>query len=151
MQSTAKTPDDYMRELPSDRKEPMGKLREIIKKHLPKGFEETMQYGMISYVVPHSIYPAGYHCNPSDPLPFMALASQKNSINFYHMWIYADEELLAWFMSEYPKYTKAKLDMGKSCIRWKKPEHIPYELIRALVEKMSVDHWIKLYEKNLIK
>lgn len=151
MQSTAKTPDDYMRELPLDRKEPMEKLRTVLKKHIPKGFEETMQYGMISYVVPHSLYPGGYHCKPTDALPFVSIASQKNSINLYHIWLYDDEALLAWFASEYPKHTKSKLDMGKSCIRWKKPEHIPYELIGELVEKITVKQWIGLYEKNIKK
>lgn len=103
MQSSAKTPDEYFRELPEDRKEPMKKLRDILKKHIPKGFEEVMQYGMPGYVVPHSLYPLGYHCKPSDPLPFMGLASQKNSINFYHMGLYADEKLLKWYRSEYQK------------------------------------------------
>ncbi len=111
MQSSAKTPDDYFRELPEDRKEPMNKFRVILKKHIPKGFEEVMQYGMAGYVVPHSLYPAGYHCKPSDPLPFMGFASQKNSINFYHMGLYSSPELLEWFMREYPKHSSAKLDM----------------------------------------
>jgi Domain of unknown function (DU1801) len=151
MQSTAKTPDDYFRELPKDRKEPIKNLRDSIKKHLPKGFEEVMQYGMIGYIVPHSLYPAGYHCKPSDPLPFLALASQKNSINFYHMGLYADEKLLKWFLDEYSKKWKWKLDMGKSCIRWKKPDQIPYDLIGELVEKITLKQWVELYEKTLKK
>ncbi len=149
MTSAATTVDQYLAELPEDRKEAMTKLRAIIRKNLPKGFEEVMGYGMMGYSVPHSIYPAGYHCDPKLPLPFMGLASQKNSINFYHMGIYADEKLLNWFNEEYPKHTKAKKDMGKSCLRFKKPEHIPYELIGELVKKMSVKQWIDIYESQI--
>ena len=148
MTSSATTVDQYMAELPADRKPAMEKLRAAILKNLPKGFEEVMGYGMMGYAVPHSIYPAGYHCDPKLPLPFMALASQKNSINFYHMGIYADASLLHWFTEEYPKHNKAKLDMGKSCMRFKKPEQIPYELIGELVKKMSVKDWIALYEEK---
>lgn len=151
MQSTALTPDQYINELPDDRKQTMQQLREVILKNIPKGFEERMGYGMLGYSVPHSIYPAGYHCNPKDPLPFFALASQKNSINVYHMGIYARKDLYDWFVAEYPKHAKAKLDMGKSCIRFKKPEHIPFELIGELLQKMSVQDWIALYEKKIKK
>jgi hypothetical protein len=151
MQSFAKTPDDYIWELPEDRKEPIEKLREVIRKHIPEGFEEVMQYGMISYVVPHSLYPPGYHCKPSDALPFVSIASQKNHIALYHMWMYADANLLNWFQDEYPKHSKKKLDMGKSCIKWKKPEDIPHSLISELVEKITLKEWIKIYEKNLKK
>lgn len=147
MTSAATTVDQYMAELPEDRKPAMEKLRATILKNLPKGFTEEMNYGMMGYVVPHSLYPAGYHCDPKLPLPFMGLASQKNSINFYHMGIYANPELLKWFTEEYPKHVKAKLDMGKSCMRFKKPEQIPYELIGALVKKMSVKDWIEMYER----
>jgi hypothetical protein len=129
----------------------MQQLREVILKNIPKGFEERMGYGMLGYSVPHSIYPAGYHCNPKDPLPFFGLASQKNSINVYHMGMYARQELYDWFVAEYPKHSKAKLDMGKSCIRFKKPEHIPLELIGELLQKMSVQDWIALYEKEIKK
>jgi Domain of unknown function (DU1801) len=148
MQSAAKTPDQYFQELPEERKEAMLKLRQIIKKNLPEGFEEMMGYGMLGYAVPHSIYPKGYHCDPKQPLPFFGMASQKNSINIYHMGIYADNELYDWFVSEYPKYSKAKLDMGKSCIRFKKPEHIPFELIGELLTKISVLEWISIYENK---
>lgn len=151
MQSTALTPDQYINELPDDRKQTMQQLREVILKNIPKGFEERMGYGMLGYSVPHSIYPAGYHCNPKDPLPFFGLASQKNSINVYHMGMYARQDLYDWFVAEYPKHSKAKLDMGKSCIRFKKPEHIPLELIGELVQKMSVQDWIALYEKEIKK
>lgn len=151
MQSKAKTVSEYIKELPPDRKEAITKLRKSILKNLPKGFKEGIGYGMMGYYVPHSIYPNGYHCTPELPLPFAGMASQKNFISFYHMGMYADPELLKWFTTEYPKHTKAKLDMGKSCVRFKKPEHIPYELIGKLMKKMSVKDWIKLYEKNYLK
>lgn len=149
MTSSANSVDQYMTELPDDRKPAMEKLRKTILQNLPKGFEEVMNYGMMGYVVPHSLYPAGYHCDPKLPLPFMALASQKNSINFYHMGIYANPEMLAWFTAEYPKHVKGKPDMGKSCLRFKKPEQIPYELIGKLVAKMTVNQWINLYETGI--
>src|SRR5574343_239252 len=129
MQSKAQSVDAYMSELPEERKAPMQRLREVFKANLPKGFTEQMSYGMLGYVVPHSIYPKGYHCTPELPLPFAGMASQKNFIAFYHMGIYANPDLLKWFVTEYPKHTKAKLDMGKSCIRFKKPENIPFKLI----------------------
>ncbi len=151
MQSKAKTVSEYIKELPPDRKEAITKLRKSILKNLPKGFKEGIGYGMMGYYVPHSIYPNGYHCTPELPLPFAGMASQKNFISFYHMGMYADPELLKWFTTEYPKHTKAKLDMGKSCVRFKKPEHIPYELIGKLMKKMTVKDWIKLYEKNYLK
>lgn len=151
MQSTALTPDQYINELPDDRKQTMQQLREVILQNIPEGFQEQMGYGMLGYAVPHSIYPAGYHCNPKDPLPFFGLASQKNSINIYHMGIYARQDLYDWFVAEYPKHSKAKLDMGKSCIRFKKPEHIPFELIGELLQMMSVNDWIALYEKEIKK
>ena len=151
MQSKAKTVSEYIKELPPDRKEAITKLRKYILKNLPKGFKEGIGYGMMGYYVPHSIYPNGYHCTPELPLPFAGMASQKNFISFYHMGMYADPELLKWFTTEYPKHTKAKLDMGKSCVRFKKPEHSPYELIGKLMKKMSVKDWIKLYEKNYLK
>ncbi len=125
MQIKAASPDEYLEKIPEDRKEAMSKLRTVIKMNLPEGFQETMSYGMIGYVVPHTLYPAGYHCTPELPLPFMNIASQKNFIAVYHSGIYADKNLLDWFVSEFPKHSKLKLDMGKSCIRFKKPEHIP--------------------------
>ncbi|MEO9886809.1 MAG: DUF1801 domain-containing protein [Balneola sp.] len=146
MQSKASTPDEYVAELPEERATAVQKLRDTIKENIPDGFKETMSYGMIGYVVPHSIYPDGYHCSPELPLPFMNIASQKNFIALYHSGIYADEKLLNWFTSEYPKYVKTKLDMGKSCIRFKKPEQIPYDLIAELAQKMSVQDWIDKYE-----
>jgi uncharacterized protein YdhG (YjbR/CyaY superfamily) len=146
MTSAATTVDQYMNELPEDRKSAMTKLRNTILKNLPEGFEETMSYGMVGYVVPHSMYPSGYHCDPKLPLPFMNIASQKNFIAFYHMGIYAIPELLSWFTAEYPKHVKSKPDMGKSCLRFKKEENIPFDLIGELVKKMKPKDWIDLYE-----
>ena len=140
-----------MDELPQDRKAPMTELRKTILKNLPKGFSESIGYGMLCYSVPHSIYPAGYHCDPKQPLPFISLASQKNFIALYHMGLYANPELLSWFQKEYARQSPSKLDMGKSCIRFKKPEHIPYELIGELVQKITVKDWIGMYEANLKK
>jgi uncharacterized protein YdhG (YjbR/CyaY superfamily) len=151
MQSKAETVEQYIAELPDDRKEAIEQLRIVILKNLPVGFEEAMGYGMMGYQVPHSIYPAGYHCNPKQALPFMGMASQKNNISFYHMGIYAKPDLLEWFVNEFPKHSERKLDMGKSCIRFKKPEHIPYALIGELVTKMSVSDWIACYESELKK
>lgn len=151
MKANGKTVNEILTNLPKDRAEPFNKLHNVIVKNLPKGFEAAISYGGLGYVVPHTIYPAGYHCKPSEPLPFAGIASQKNSINFYHMGIYSDSNLLNWFVSEYPKYCKQKLDMGKSCIRFKKFEEIPYELIGKLMTKMTVNEWINIYEKNLKK
>jgi len=151
MQSKALTPSDYIAELPEDRKKVMEQLRKTITDNLPEGFQEGMGYGMLGYAVPHSIYPKGYHCNPKDPLPFMGLASQKNFIAFYHMGVYADKNLYDWFVSEYGKRCKYKLDMGKSCVRFKKMEDIPYDLIAELTQKISVQDWIALYESAFKK
>jgi len=150
MQYKADTPDDYVSQIPEERRAYLNKLREVINANLPKGFEEGIQYGMIGYYVPHSVYPDGYHCDPKIPLPFMSVASQKNSINLYHSGIYAKQELHDWFVNEYPKHCKRKLDMGKSCIRFKKPDDIPFELIGELTTKMTSDEWIDIYE-NAIK
>lgn len=151
MQSKASTPDQYIAELPEDRKVVMQKLREVVLANLPKGFKEMMGYGMLGYSVPHEIYPNGYHCNPKDPLPFFGMASQKNTINIYHMAVYADKNLHDWFVAEYPKHCKSKLDMGKSCVRFKKLDDIPYELIGELCTKVTVEQWIEMYESNLKK
>jgi uncharacterized protein YdhG (YjbR/CyaY superfamily) len=151
MQSTATSIKAYLEEIPEERKIAFTKLRETILENIPKGFVEQMSYGMIGYVVPHSIYPDGYHCEPKLPLPFMGIASQKNFIALYHMGIYANPELLNWFVTEYPKHSTQKLDMGKSCIRFKKADQIPFELIAALVQKMSVQEWIICYESAFKK
>ncbi len=147
----AATPEEYIAQIPEERKAIVEKLRVTIKDNLPKGFEEGINYKMLGYYVPHSKYPDGYHCNPKDPLPFMNVASQKNSINLYHSGIYAKKELYDWFVNEYPKHSKRKLDMGKSCIRFKKIEEIPYDLIAELCTKMTVDEWIEIYESAVKK
>lgn len=147
MQSAAKTPDEYVASLPPDRKEAISKLREEILKNLPAGFEETIGYGMLGYVVPHSLYPKGYHCDPKVPLPYMNLASQKNFIALYAMCVYGNGELHEWFVNEYPKHCKTKLDMGKACIRFKKMDDIPYELIGQLASKLTPQQWIDICEK----
>ena len=149
MQILAKSPDEYVSKVPEERIPYFKKLRETIQQNIPEGFEECMSYGMIGYVVPKSTYPAGYHCTPELPLPFANIASQKNFIALYHSGIYADPEISEWFVAEYPKHCKRKLDMGKSCIRFKKPEEIPFDLIAELMQKMTVDNWIKLYESKI--
>jgi len=151
MQSKASTPEQYLNELPQERKQVMTKLRDIILKNLPKGFEECINYGMLGYVIPHSIYPDGYHVNPSLPLPFINLASQKNNISLYHSGIYSDSELMQWFVNEYPKHATNKLDMGKSCIRFKNIEKIPFDLIAQLCTKMTPQLWIEKYEQVIKK
>ncbi|WP_375583200.1 DUF1801 domain-containing protein [Cyclobacterium xiamenense] len=143
------TVEQYISQLNDDRKLAVRRLREVITENLPKGFSETMSYGMIGFVVPHSIYPEGYHCDPKEPLPFLSIASRKNFIALYHMGLYADNKLLTWFAEEYPKYSKTKLDMGKSCIRFKKPDKIPFELIGKLCSKMSTHQWIEIYEAKV--
>ncbi|WP_299223030.1 DUF1801 domain-containing protein [uncultured Psychroserpens sp.] len=148
MQYKANSPEDYINQVPEERQDALKKLRKTIKDNLPKGFEEGIQYGMIGYYVPHSIYPDGYHCNPKEPLPFMSFASQKNSVNLYHSGIYAIPKLHDWFVNEYPKHCKRKLDMGKSCIRFKKMDDIPFELIAELATKITVEDWINTYETN---
>ncbi len=151
MEIKASTPEQYLDALPEDRKPAFSRLRQLIREHLPEGFEETMSYGMIGYVVPHSIFPAGYHCDPRSPLPFISIASQKNFIAVYHSGIYADQALLDWFVNEYPKHSNTKLDMGKSCIRFKKINDIPYDLIAELAEKMTPAQWVEKYQAALKK
>lgn len=149
MNYKANTIEEYIAQIPEERKAPIKKLRKTILTNLSKGFEEGINYNMIGYYVPHSKYPDGYHCNPKEPLPFINLASQKNSINLYHLGIYAMPKLQKWFVNEYPKYTKYKLDMGKSCIRFKRMNDVPYNLIAELCSKISVDDWISTYTKNI--
>lgn len=151
MQYQANTPEDYINQVPIERQPILRKLRSVITKNLPKGFEEGIQYGMIGYFVPHALYPKGYHCKPTEPLPFMSFASQKNAINVYHLGVYAKKELLEWFTNEFPKHTKSKLDMGKSCVRFKNIDDIPYGLIGELASKITVDEWISIYEQAIKK
>ena len=149
MQSAALTPQEYIESLPPERKKAINGLRKAILKNLPKGFKEEMSYGMIGYVVPHSVYPPGYHCNPKLPLPFMNIASQKKFVAVYHMAVYADQQLLKWFTDAYQKQSNIKMDMGKSCMRFKKMENIPVDLIGELASKITPQQWIEIYEKNM--
>jgi hypothetical protein len=139
----------YLELLPTDRQEALTKLITLAESNLPNGFEAIIQYKMPSFVVPKSIYPAGYHCTPTEPLPFISFASQKNFIAIYHMGLYSLPELYEWFVNEYPKHSKSKLDMGKSCIRFKKTHEIPFELLGELFTKMTPNQWIELYESKL--
>ncbi len=149
MQLKADTPEHYIDQLPEDRKPVIQKLRKTILDNLPDGFSETISYGMIGYVVPHSVYPAGYHCDPKQPLPFISIASQKSFVALYHMGLYACPELLKWLTEEYPRHCKTRLDMGKSCIRFKKTDQIPHELIAGLTGKISAAEWIQTYETSI--
>lgn len=149
MEYDARTPEEYIDMLPEDRKQTVERLRSVIRESLPPGFEEVIQYGMIGYVVPHSIYPKGYHVNPEDPLPFLGVASQKNHVALYHMGIYSYPDVMEWFKDEYPKFVKTKLDMGKSCIRFKNVNTIPYDLIAELCKKITVEDYIDKYEQSL--
>lgn len=151
MKANGSSVNEILANVSEDRLEAFNKLHESIVNSMPKGFEAAISYGGLGYVVPHSLYPAGYHCKPAEPLPFAGIASQKNAINFYHMGIYANPELLNWFVEEYPKHCKQKLDMGKSCIRFKKFNEIPFELIGELMKKMTVQDWIDLYEASFRK
>ncbi|MFE4709628.1 DUF1801 domain-containing protein [Paenibacillus sp. NPDC056722] len=149
MKYDASSPEDYIRQLPEERKQAIEALRKTVLGNLPEGFQETMGYDMIGYVVPHSIYPSGYHAKPEEPLPFISLASQKNHIAFYHMGIYIFPEVLTWFKEEYPKHVQTKLDMGKSCIRFKNPAVIPYNLLAELCRKITLTDYLQKYEDGL--
>ncbi len=151
MQIFVDTVEEYISQIPEERRDAFRKLLETVDANLPKGFQQTMQYGMVTWVVPMETYPAGYHCAKDTPLPFISVASQKNFVALYHMRIYADPQLLDWFVTEFPQHSKKKLDMGKSCMRFKKMEDIPFDLIGALCEKIAVDEWIAMYEKNYKK
>ena len=144
--STEMTVDSILSAVSEERAPVFRQLHETILAHLPEGFEAAISYGGLGYVVPHALYSAGYHCKPSEPLPFAGIASQKQSINLYHMGIYADPVLMDWFVGEFPKHSARKLDMGKSCIRFKKPEDVPLALIGELMEKITVADWIARYE-----
>jgi hypothetical protein len=145
MQSKAATPQEYVESLPQDRKQAISQIRKQLLKNLPKGFKEIMSYGMLGYVVPHTLFPEGYHCDPDQPLPFICLASQKNYVALYHMGIYGDKNILNWFTDEYARQCTGKLDMGKGCIRFKKMEDIPFQLIGELATKMTPEEWVNRY------
>lgn len=151
MQNSIETVEYYMDQVPEEKKDSFIKLYETISKNLPEGFQEHISYGMIGWSVPLKTYPAGYYCKPNTPLPFISLACQKNFFALYHMGIYAEPDLLNWFVEEYKKHSTRKLDMGKSCIRFKKPDDIPHELIAELCQKTSPQEWIVLYEKEFKK
>ena len=148
MQSKAGTVADYLNELPKDRREAIAKVRAVIRKNLPKGFVEQMSYGMIGYAVPHELYPAGYHCDPKQPLPFAGLASQKNHMALYLMTVYQSPDLELWLRQQFQARGK-KLDMGKSCIRFKKLEDLPLEVIGEVVGRVSLADYIIHYEDTL--
>lgn len=151
MKTEANSVEEYLLQIPEERKSSFEKLCKTITENLPKGFENGMSYGMICWSVPLKTYAAGYHCKANTPLPFISVASQKNFVAVYHMGIYANPELLNWFVEEFPKYSDKKLDMGKSCIRFKKAAEIPFELIGKLCQKISPEEWISLYEKAFKK
>lgn len=146
MRIEANSVSEYLENIPEELKPAFNKLRNAILENIPAGFEECLNYGMIGYVVPHSIYPKGYHVTPDLPLPFCNIASQKNFIAFYHSGLYSNPDLHKWFIAEYGKSAKYKLDMGKSCVRFKKMDDIPFELIGDLMSKMTVDQWVSLYD-----
>jgi uncharacterized protein YdhG (YjbR/CyaY superfamily) len=146
------TPSEYISNIEApERRAAFERLRAVVLDNIPDGFEECISYGMIGYVVPHRLYAPGYHCDPKLPLPFVSIAAQKNFIALYHMGVYAVPALHDWFVAEYPKHAKTKLDMGKSCIRFKKIEDIPYELVAQLLQKMTVEDWVGVYEEELKK
>jgi len=151
MRIPANSVSDYISKVPLERRASLQKILDVLRSNLPEGFEECLSYGMPSFSVPHSLYPPGYHCKPSEPLPFISVGNQKNFIGFYHMGVYALPEVYDWFVGEYPKYSKYKLDMGKSCLRLKRMDDIPYELIAELAQKISPEQWIQVYESNLKK
>lgn len=151
MKIEAATIEEYFERIPEERKAPMKQLWQVVCDNIPAQFEPVLSYGMPGFVVPHSVYAAGYHCNPTLPLPFMSMASQKNFVAFYHMGLYADEALMKWFVDAYPKHVKTKLDMGKSCIRFKKMDQIPYELLGQLMAKITAQQWVAIYEKAIKK
>ena len=142
------SPEAYILRQPPERIDALNRLRETILLHLPSGFEETMQYGMITYVVPKSLFPAGYHVNPSDPLPFLSLANQKQYIALYHLGLYARPDLFKWFSDSYAALAVGKLDIGKSCIRFKNTSKIPYDLIAALCEKLTPEAFVAIYQAS---
>ena len=150
MKIVAKNPDDYIAQLPDDKREAVVKLREEVLKNLPKGFIECLNYGILGYVIPHAVYPKGYHSDTKLPFPFANIGAQKNFVVFHHLGIYVSPKLLNWFIGEYPKHTDSKLDMGKGCIRFKNPDKIPFKLVGELMRKISAEEWIDQYEKAIL-
>ena len=148
MTSQAKTVEEYLQALPGDRRAAISTVRETILANLPKGYEVRMNYGMIGYVVPHSIYPAGYHCNPAQPLTYASLGSQKNHIALYLMCVYGHAETAAWFRKAW-EATGKKLDMGKACVRFKRLEDVPLEVVGQVIARTPVKQYIATIENVL--
>ncbi len=148
MQSKATTVKEYLDALPEDRRKALQAVRKVIKANLDKGYKEGMQYGMIGYFVPHSIYPDGYHCDPKQPLPFASIASQKNHMAIYMMCVYSDPKLQEWFQKAWAK-TGKKLDMGKSCVRFKKIEDVALEVVGEAIKRVPVKKFVDHYESVL--
>lgn len=140
----AKTVQEYIDSVPNERKDAFERLVQVIRQNIDPKTQEELSYGMLGWVIPKTVYPAGYHVDPALPLPFIALANQKNYIALYHLGLYANQDELAWFTAEYAK-TGYKLDMGKSCIRFKNTSNIPFELIAALIKRSGVNTYIKNY------
>jgi hypothetical protein len=149
MKNAASTPDEYIASLPDDRKAAVSAIRDAVNSSLPEGFKECIAYGMIGWVVPHEIYPPGYHCNPKLPLGYMNLASKKGHIALHCLSLYGSEKLLAWFQKEWPKHTSYKLDMGKGCVRFKKFDDLPLKLISELAAKLTTQQWIDICEQAI--
>ena len=148
----ANSPKEYIDQIEDvTKQDAIIQLRSIITSNLPEGYEEGMSYNTIGYYIPKTLYPFGYHCDPKLPLPFVNIAAQKNFVAIYHMGIYADPSLLEWFVSQHAARSSKKLDMGKSCIRYKNPEYIPYDLIGELMTKITVPQWIATYESHFKK
>jgi uncharacterized protein YdhG (YjbR/CyaY superfamily) len=143
----ASTVADYLEQLPADRRPWVERLLQTLRTHLPPGFTETISYGMPAFVVGHERYPAGYHCDPKLPLPFISIGSQKAAVTIYHMGLYADGDLLRWFEKRWVESGAGKLDMGKSCVRFKKPEQVPWGLLEDLAGRMTPDDWVSTYER----
>ena len=140
------TPEEYIASLPDDRQAAFTKIRKAINKSIPKGFEERICYGTLGWVVPHSLFPAGYHCDPTKPLMLIGLASTKGHISMHHLGLYSSGPLLQWFQESWPKHSTRKLDMGKGCVRFKKPDEAPLELIGELAAKLTPQAWIEIYQ-----
>lgn len=149
MKSPATTPEEYIAGLESPWKEALDRLRQTVRAALRGPFEESMDYGMITYRVPLAVYPGGYRPSKGGPLPFLCLAAQKGYLGFYHLGMYADPGLVSWFTQAWEALGVGKLDLGKSCIRLRKPEKIPFELLGTLAGKMDLDTWVKVYEESL--
>lgn len=145
------TVQEYLEAIPETKRGAVKKLRDVVRENLPDGFAEQMAYGMISYVIPLSRYPKGYHAQDGEPLPFLSIAAQKSHIALYHMGLYGQPKMMQWFVSAYSTLVPTKLDMGKSCIRFRNPKHIPFDLIAELCRKMSVDDYISVYEQSFLK